>query len=300
MSIIVQNLTKIYGAQRALDEVTFSADKGKITGFLGPNGAGKSTTMKVATGYLKPTSGTVFLDGIDVSIEPLKVKKLTGYLPEHNPLYLEMYVKEYLRFIGAAYKLKSINRKVDEVVELVGLTQEQSKKIQSLSKGYRQRVGLAQALLHDPEVLILDEPTSGLDPNQLVEVRKVIKQASQDKTVIFSTHIMQEVEALCDNVVIINKGKIVANDEVANLKSMQSAAISYRVAFEKEVDTNLFEKEGIEARHEHDFTYVFASKSNDPRKSIMKIVGSHELPLVTILKVEQSLESVFQDLTKEA
>ena len=220
MSIIVQNLTKIYGAQRALDEVTFSADKGKITGFLGPNGAGKSTTMKVATGYLKPTSGTVFLDGIDVSIEPLKVKKLTGYLPEHNPLYLEMYVKEYLRFIGAAYKLKSINRKVDEVVELVGLTQEQSKKIQSLSKGYRQRVGLAQALLHDPEVLILDEPTSGLDPNQLVEVRKVIKQASQDKTVIFSTHIMQEVEALCDNVVIINKGKIVANDEVANLKSM--------------------------------------------------------------------------------
>ena len=300
MSINVQNLTKKYGEQKALDDVTFTAEKGKITGFLGPNGAGKSTTMKIATGYVKPTLGSVFVDGVDVSRDPLKVKKITGYLPEHNPLYLEMYVKEYLSFIGSAYKLKAIKKRVEEIIELVGLTQEQSKKIQALSKGYRQRIGLAQALIHDPQVLILDEPTSGLDPNQLVEVRKVVKEASENKTVIFSTHIMQEVEALCDNVVIVNKGKIVANDEVVNLKSMRAADITYRVEFEKAIDLPLFEKEEIQAQQEGDFIYLFSSKVGDPRKSIMKIAGEHELPLVTISKVEQSLENVFQDLTKES
>ena len=300
MSINVQNLTKKYGEQKALDDVTFTAEKGKITGFLGPNGAGKSTTMKIATGYVKPTLGSVFVDGVDVSRDPLKVKKITGYLPEHNPLYLEMYVKEYLSFIGSAYKLKAIKKRVEEIIELVGLTQEQSKKIQALSKGYRQRIGLAQALIHDPQVLILDEPTSGLDPNQLVEVRKVVKEASENKTVIFSTHIMQEVEALCDNVVIVNKGKIVANDEVVNLKSIQTADITYRVEFEKAIDVQLFEKEDIQAQQEGDVFYLFSSKAGDPRKSIMKIAGEHELPLVTISKVEQSLENVFQDLTKES
>ncbi|MEM6830668.1 MAG: ATP-binding cassette domain-containing protein, partial [Bacteroidota bacterium] len=188
MSIVVNQLTKLYGSQKAVDGISFQAQKGKITGFLGPNGAGKSTTMKIATGYLPLSGGTVEVGGIDVVTSPLKVKKVTGYLPEHNPLYLDMYVKEYLSFIAAAYGLKNHRSKVASMIALCGLKVEQKKKIRALSKGYRQRVGLAQALIHDPEVLILDEPTSGLDPNQLVEIRKVIKEASQDKTVIFSTH----------------------------------------------------------------------------------------------------------------
>lgn len=300
MSIKVQNLTKIYGEQKALDDVTFSSEQGKITGFLGPNGAGKSTTMKIATGYVRATSGSVLVDGIDVTNDPLKVKHITGYLPEHNPLYLEMYVKEYLSFVGSAYKLKDVKKRVDEMIELVGLEREQAKKIQTLSKGYRQRVGLAQALIHDPKVLILDEPTSGLDPNQLVEVRKVIKQASENKTVIFSTHIMQEVEALCDNVVIINKGEIVANDEVKNLKLLKSETVAYRVEFEDEIDDSAFNEAKLMSTYEGDFTYLITSKEGDPRKSIMKVAGERELPLVNITKVEQSLEKVFQELTKEA
>lgn len=300
MSIKVQNLTKIYGAQKALDDVTFSSEKGKITGFLGPNGAGKSTTMKIATGYIEASFGTILVDGVDVAKDPLKVKKLTGYLPEHNPLYLEMYVKEYLSFVGSAYKLKSVRKKVDEMIELVGVEREKSKKIQALSKGYRQRVGLAQALIHDPQVLILDEPTSGLDPNQLVEVRKVIKQASENKTVIFSTHIMQEVEALCDNVVIINNGKIVANDEVKNLKSLQSDVTSYQVKFENAIAVDVFEDAQFKIQKEGNNLYSISSQQGDPRKEIMKIVSEKELPLVNISKQEQSLEKVFQELTKES
>lgn len=298
MSIIVNHLTKVYGTQKALDDISFEASKGKITGFLGPNGAGKSTTMKIATGYLGLTSGSVDVGGVNVSDEPLKVKKLTGYLPEHNPLYLEMYVKEYLCFVASAYGLVKKKSRVAEMVDMCGLEREQHKRIGALSKGYRQRVGLAQALIHDPEVLILDEPTSGLDPNQLVEIRKVIKEASRDKTVILSTHIMQEVEALCDKVVIINKGKIVADDEVKNLKSNQTDIVSYRVEFEEEIDGKLFEKEGLAVNLLQSGVYQFSAK-DDPRKVIMKLAGEHALPLINITKEEQSLEGVFQELTKE-
>lgn len=296
MSIVIQNLTKTYGSQKAVDDISFTSGKGKITGFLGPNGAGKSTTMKIATGYILPTQGTVLVDDVDVLSHPLKVKKGTGYLPEHNPLYLEMYVKEYLSFVGSAYKLKHIKTRVEEMVDLVGLTREQHKKIGTLSKGYRQRVGLAQALIHDPQVLILDEPTSGLDPNQLVEIRKVIKEVSVDKTVIFSTHIMQEVEALCDDVVIINKGKIVANDEVSNLKAMQSDHLAYRVEFEEAIDITAFD--GLTISIIEGLVYRIWSDDGDARKEIMKIVGDHSLPLMSITREEQSLEGVFQELTK--
>ncbi|MEQ9404495.1 MAG: gliding motility-associated ABC transporter ATP-binding subunit GldA [Cyclobacteriaceae bacterium] len=297
MSIVVDNLTKIYGTQKALDGVSFEAPKGMITGFLGPNGAGKSTTMKIATGYISPTSGKVLVTGIDVIQEQLKVKKITGYLPEHNPLYLEMYVKEYLSFIAASYKLSDMKKRVSEVIDLCGLDLEQKKKISALSKGYRQRVGLAQSLIHDPEVLILDEPTGGLDPNQLVEIRKVIKEVSQQKTVILSTHIMQEVEALCDKVIIINRGKIVADDEVKNLKQEKNAKIEYKVEFETEVDVTLFEKEQLTVTDAGSNQYLI-SGGEDPRKIIMKLAGEHSLPLINISKQEQSLEGVFQELTR--
>lgn len=300
MSITVSNLTKIYGAQKALDGISFEAAKGKVTGFLGPNGAGKSTTMKIATGYIGLSSGNVLVDGIDVTKNPLKVKRITGYLPEHNPLYLEMYVKEYLRFIAEAYKLSDVRLKVGAIIERVGLEREQHKRIGALSKGYRQRVGLAQALIHDPSVLILDEPTSGLDPNQLVEIRKVIKEASENKTVILSTHIMQEVEALCDKVVIINKGAIVADDHVGKLKSMGVDQLVYKVVFENAIASEVFEKEGLTVQStDNKMTYIISQQGGDARKDIMKVVGAHELPLVSIMKEEQSLETIFQELTRE-
>ena len=298
MSVVVENLTKVYGTQKALNEISFVAPEGKITGFLGPNGAGKSTTMKIATGYISSTSGMVIINNQDVSKDPLKVKKSTGYLPEHNPLYLDMYVKEYLQFIASSYRLSNTHKKVVDMIELCGLIEEQSKKIRSLSKGYRQRVGLAQTLIHDPEVLILDEPTGGLDPNQLVEIREVIKSASKEKTVILSTHIMQEVEAMCDKVVIISKGEIVADDDVKNLKKERAGSIEYRVEFESKIDVSLFEKEQFIIKDLGENQYLI-SGLEDPRKQIMKLSGEHSLPLINISKVEQSLESVFQELTKE-
>ncbi|MEA5458925.1 ATP-binding cassette domain-containing protein [Arcicella sp. LKC2W] len=216
----VQNLTKIYGIQKAVNDISFEAKKGEIVGFLGPNGAGKSTTMKIATCYLTATSGTVEVCGFDVQKSPMEARKNIGYLPEHNPLYLEMYVKEFLEFIGGIYGLKGQNlqKRIDEIIELLGLTLEYKKKIGQLSKGYRQRVGLAQALIHDPQVLILDEPTTGLDPNQLAEIRGVIRDIGREKTVIFSTHIMQEVEAICDRVIIINRGNIVKDTSLSSLQ----------------------------------------------------------------------------------
>ena len=220
MSIKVQNLSKVYGTQRAVDNISFEVSKGEIIGFLGPNGAGKSTTMKILTGYIPATEGTAEVNGFDVKTSPMQVKTHIGYLPEHNPLYLDMYVKEFLNFAGLLYDLKgrTLQIKIDETIERVGLGLEKHKKIGQLSKGYRQRVGLAQALIHNPDVLILDEPTTGLDPNQLVEIRDLIKNVGKDKTVIFSTHIMQEVEAICDRVVIINRGKIVADSTLSELK----------------------------------------------------------------------------------
>lgn len=216
----VQNLTKIYGTQKAVNDISFEAKQGEIVGFLGPNGAGKSTTMKIATCYLTATSGTVEVCGFDVQKSPMEARRNIGYLPEHNPLYLEMYVKEFLEFIGGIYGLKGqhLQRRISEVIELFGLTLEYKKKIGQLSKGYRQRVGLAQALIHDPQVLILDEPTTGLDPNQLAEIRGVIRNIGREKIVIFSTHIMQEVEAICDRVIIINRGNIVEDTSLTNLQ----------------------------------------------------------------------------------
>jgi ABC-2 type transport system ATP-binding protein len=228
MSIRIQHLTKVYGTQVAVNDISFEVKQGEILGFLGPNGAGKSTTMKIATCYLPATSGTVEVAGFDIATSPIDVRRNIGYLPEHNPLYLEMYVKEFLEFIGGLYGLKgaALQQSIRNVIELVGLGLEQKKKIGQLSKGYRQRVGLAQALIHNPKVLILDEPTTGLDPNQLVEIRNVIKEVGKEKTVIFSTHIMQEVEAICDRVVLINKGTIVTDSLLSDLqkagKSMES------------------------------------------------------------------------------
>jgi ABC-2 type transport system ATP-binding protein len=217
--IKVENLTKIYGAQKAIDGISFNAQPGKILGFLGPNGAGKSTTMKILAGFIPQTSGSAMVAGFDVSSQSLEVRKNLGYLPEHNPLYLDMYVKESLEFVAHIHQLNDVRKRIAEVIELTGLGDEQRKKIGQLSKGYRQRVGIAQAIIHDPKVLILDEPTSGLDPNQLVEIRKLFKYLGYSKTLILSTHIMQEVEAICEQVVIINRGKIVANDTLAALKS---------------------------------------------------------------------------------
>lgn len=220
MSIQVDQLTKIYGTQKAIDAISFSAQPGRILGFLGPNGAGKSTTMKILSGFTPQTSGKASVAGFDVTSQSLEVRKNLGYLPEHNPLYLDMYVKESLGFIGNLHKITHLKKRIADVIDLTGLGVEQHKRIGALSKGYRQRVGIAQAIIHDPQVLILDEPTSGLDPNQLVEIRKLLKDLGRTKTLILSTHIMQEVEAVCDEVVIINKGKIVANDTLRNVKEL--------------------------------------------------------------------------------
>ncbi|WP_421944435.1 ATP-binding cassette domain-containing protein [Pedobacter sp.] len=218
MSISVKNLSKHYGKQKAVDSISFDAKPGRILGFLGPNGAGKSTTMRMLTGYLEPTSGEAKISENDIVSQSIIAKKHIGYLPENTPLYTDMYVKEFLNFVAQTYGLKNISERVEEVIKMVGLTPEQHKKIGMLSKGYRQRVGLAQAIIHNPDVLVLDEPTSGLDPNQLVDIRALIKALGKNKTVIISTHIMQEVEAICDDIIIINKGKIVANDTLEGIK----------------------------------------------------------------------------------
>ncbi len=228
MSITVSNLTKIYGTQKAVNNISFSLNKGEITGFLGPNGAGKSTTMKMITGYLKPDAGTIHLADVNVIENPVAAKQKLGYLSEANPLYYDMYVKEYLSFIARVHNIKNTDAKVKDVIELVGLQIEQNKKLSQLSKGYKQRAGLAAALIHSPEVLILDEPTSGLDPNQIIEIRNVIKQQGEGKTVLFSSHILQEVEAICNRIIIINKGNIVADDSLQNKKQQGSLESIFR------------------------------------------------------------------------
>src|SRR6187401_1916550 len=249
MSIEVKNLLKVYGGQKAVNDISFKVGKGEIVGFLGPNGAGKSTTMKIITGYLEKTSGEAFVCGMNVADQPLETKKKIGYLPELNALYYDMYVREYLAFVAEIHKVESRKlsgqkSKIESVIELTGLTVESKKKIGQLSKGYKQRVGLAAALIHDPEVLILDEPTSGLDPNQIVEIREVIKQQGKDKTVLFSSHILQEVEAMCDRVIIINKGEIVANDKLSNLQKGNKDLHIVVVNFKEPVDKALFDRIG--------------------------------------------------------
>ncbi|MGB0523499.1 MAG: gliding motility-associated ABC transporter ATP-binding subunit GldA [Flammeovirgaceae bacterium] len=302
MSLSVINLTKEYGTQKAVDNISFEANKGEILGFLGPNGAGKSTTMKIATCFLPPTSGTVKVCGHDVLEAPIKVRELVGYLPEHNPLYLDMYVHEYLSFVASLHNItgKKAKNRVAETVALVGLTKEQNKKIGALSKGYRQRVGLAQALIHDPEVLILDEPTTGLDPNQIVEIRNVIKSISQDKTVIFSTHIMQEVQALCNRVIIIQDGKLVANDAVEQLGNKTEVII--KVEFETACP-DIAQLEAIEGIHQvqivDEQTCLLVGNDLSCRGNIFRKAIANNWVIVGMMQEKTSLETLFKELTSK-
>jgi ABC-2 type transport system ATP-binding protein len=302
MSLQLKKLTKIYGVQKAVNEISFDIGQGEIVGFLGPNGAGKSTTMKIATCFLPPTSGEVWVGGYNALEKPMAVKQITGYLPEHNPLYLDLYVHEYLNFIGRLYGLRGrrLTERVKEIVNLCGLSPEQNKKIEALSKGYRQRVGIAQALIHDPEILILDEPTSGLDPNQLVEIRKLIKTISQEKTVLFSTHIMQEVQALCDRVIVINKGEIVADNKLEQILKTNGNTSVIVVQFETTIDLKKMSLiSGIKEISELDnFTYkVISDGTVDVRPEIFRFAGEHGVSLIGLKLEENSLENIFRDLT---
>ena len=299
MSISVKHLTKYYGNQAAVDNISFEAKNGEILGFLGPNGAGKSTTMKIITGFIPATEGDVEVCGMNIKTDSLKTQEKIGYLPENNPLYLEMYVKEYLSFIGKIYKVKNIKERVAEVIELVGLQKEQHKVIGALSKGYRQRVGLAQAIIHDPDVLILDEPTSGLDPNQLEEIRGLIKKIGQQKTVMLSTHIMQEVEAICDRVIIIKNGKLVANERASELQNNKSLQVIY-VEFEGEISRNQLAKIKYVRKVEAVDTNSFILETTleiDARKMIAEYAKKENLLILTLRKEEKTLEEVFKSLT---
>ncbi len=302
MSLQVAHLTKYYGQQKAVNDISFEINKGEIVGFLGPNGAGKSTTMKIATGYLPPNSGTVFVDGLDVLHHSLKVRKVTGYLPEHNPLYLDMYVHEYLHFVGKVYGISSsrLKSRSSEIIELCGLTREQNKKIEALSKGYRQRVGIAQALIHDPAVLILDEPTSGLDPNQILEIRKLIKDISANKTVIFSTHILQEVQALCDRVIVINMGEIVADDTVDHLMRSQTKSLAIIVEFSGDVNEDVLNQIPGMKKLERITSSSFRLEGHqgiDLRAEVFRCAADHSLSLRGLRQEESSLEEIFRELT---
>ena len=299
MSITVKNLTKTYGEQQAVNDISFSLEQGEIVGFLGPNGAGKSTTMKMITGYLEPSKGEINVNGIDVKKHPLEAKKKIGYLPESNALYYDMYVREYLSFIAEVHSIKNKKKKIDDVIALTGLTLESKKRLGQLSKGYKQRVGLAAALLHDPEVLILDEPTSGLDPNQIVEIRNVIKEQGKNKLVLFSSHILQEVEAICDRVIIINKGKIVADDKLGNLQKRSSANI-VRVGFKETLEPEWLKRlNNITAVNKID-NYNWSLETNQPesvRKQLLELSLQHNLNIVSLQSENQSLEEVFRSLT---
>ena len=299
----IEHLTKTYGTQNAVDNISFTAGKGEIVGFLGPNGAGKSTTMKIATGYLPPTAGTVRVAGYDVLANSLEVRRHVGYLPEHNPLYLDMYVHEYLEFIGSVHGLRGagLRARVAELVRRVGLSREQNKQIGALSKGYRQRVGLAQALIHDPDVLILDEPTTGLDPNQILEIRQLIREVGEDKTVIFSTHILPEVTALCSRVLIISRGKLVADSPVAELAARAAGETVVRAEFEGAIDpTKLTKLPGV--RHVEfapdGAVLLRTAPGTDVRAAVSRLAGQEGWVLLGLRQEQQSLEEVFGELTK--
>lgn len=302
MSILVENIVKSYGAQLALDGVSFSLVKGEITGFLGPNGAGKSTLMKILTGYLTPDSGKAYVDNLPVGSDKIDFRKKIGYLPEQNPLYYEMYIREYLQMVAGIYRLEKPAEKVEEMIEMTGLAPESGKKIGALSKGYKQRVGLAQALIHDPAVLILDEPTTGLDPNQLEEIRSLVKKISVDKTVLLSTHIMQEVEALCDRVIIINKGKIVADGLAADVKKW-SKGQGQKVLFstvEKISPEFLLSFSFVESVNQvADNVFVVTSAvETDIRSELFKSAVKCNLTLITLAEQTGSFEDIFRELTK--
>lgn len=300
MSISVKNVIKTYGDQNALDDISFEISSGEIVGFLGPNGAGKSTTMKILTCFIPQTEGEVKVCGINVNEDAIGVKRKVGYLPEHNPLYLDMYVKEYLHFLAGLHKVKNKKARVTEMIKAVGLEKEQHKKIGMLSKGYRQRVGLAQAMLHNPEVLILDEPTSGLDPNQLVEIRELIRQFGKDKTVLLSTHIMQEVEAICDRIIIIDDGKIVADEKTSEIQSKVTRKQVLKVEFEGAISKSKLRSVAnvINAKEVTDNIWLIESHADkDIRKEISKFAQENNLLILTMQKEEESLENVFKELT---
>lgn len=296
MSIAVSDLTKNYGAQKALDGVSFKVAKGEIVGFLGPNGAGKSTLMKILTTYLEPSAGTAVVNGQDVITAPMAVRSSVGYLPEHNPLYLEMYVKEYLSQHAQLHK--TTKDRIAEVIEQTGLTPEAHKRIGSLSKGYRQRVGLAAALLHDPEVLILDEPTTGLDPNQILEIRELIRKTAASKTIFLSTHIMQEVEALCDRVIVINKGQIVADHKLSELKGDQAQIVEVAFDFRvEEVALNRLPKVS-KVENIHEFTYLLHfNTKEDMRAAVFDFAHDNGLKILQLNQKNKNLESLFRELT---
>jgi ABC-2 type transport system ATP-binding protein len=302
MSIEIQHITKQYGEQLALNDVTLNIDKG-IVGLLGPNGAGKSTLMKIITCFIPPTSGTASVNGFDVMEQSMEVKRIVGYLPEHNPLYLDMYVREYLDFVAGIHQLKgdTARKRIETMVEVTGLGPEAHKKIGALSKGYRQRVGLAQAMMHNPQVLILDEPTSGLDPNQLIDIRNLISELGKEKTVLLSTHIMQEVEAICQRAIIINKGVVVADDKIENLKQENSASNVVIVEFENEVTQQLLLSipQVCKVKRVKDNHWILEPEGDaDIRANLMKWSVEHNLIIKTLQKEDLSIEEAFQKFTR--
>lgn len=301
MSVIVQGLSKEYGSQTVVDQLSFEVRPGEILGFLGPNGAGKTTTMKMLCCYTQPSAGTATVAGYDIHTSPLMVRKQIGYLPEHNPLYEEMYVKEFLQFVASIHKIDNKANRISEVIELTGLGQEQNKIIGTLSKGYRQRVGLAQAIIHDPKVLILDEPTSGLDMNQLIDIRNLIRHLGKEKTVIFSSHIMQEVQALCDRVVIINKGELVADESIEKLsKRMAGDQVVYVEFAQKNVPIQAFKmiKDVDEVVVENGIYTFSSAPDSDIRKEIFETAVANGLTILEMHKDKASIEDIFRKLTK--
>ena len=301
MSIEVTQLLKMYGDQKAVNQISFSVQQGEIVGFLGPNGAGKSTTMKMITGYLQPDGGHVLVNGIDMAQDPVEAKKKIGYLPEANPLYYDMYVREYLQFIAGVHRVTNIKKMTDEVIELTGLNIECKKKIGQLSKGYKQRVGLAAALIHNPEVLILDEPTTGLDPNQIVEIRHVIKQQGQSKTVLFSSHILQEVQAICDRVIIIHKGQIVADKTMLELQQEQGQKNIVHVSFTESIHANKLNNLSSVLSVSPAGNYNWQLHTSDAsltRKQLIELALRENLNVLSMQTVGDSLEAVFRELTQ--
>ncbi|KIC94739.1 gliding motility-associated ABC transporter ATP-binding subunit GldA [Flavihumibacter solisilvae] len=300
MSISVESILKKYGEQTAVNNISFTVGKGEVVGFLGPNGAGKSTTMKMLTGYLVPDGGKAYVCGIDVQSDPLAVKGKTGYLPESNPLYYDMFVREYLGFIGSIHKIAHLEQRIEEVISRVGLTPESNKKIGQLSKGYKQRVGLAAALIHDPEVLILDEPTTGLDPNQILEIREVIRELGREKTVLFSSHILQEVEAVCDRVIIINKGSVIADSSLSAIRTSTGGEV-IRVHFSESIEAQWIERavtslqrlERISAQEWN----LAAGDITEAKRQILEMAVTRSLNIISLQTAQNSLEDVFRELT---
>jgi ABC-2 type transport system ATP-binding protein len=304
MSIEVNGLTKIYGEQKAIDSISFSVKSGEVLGFLGPNGAGKSTTMKILSCFIPSTSGSATVNGYDIQLNSLEVRKQIGYLPENNPLYLDMYVKEYLHFAGKAFGIKeNLTKKIDTLIDILGISAEKNKIIGSLSKGYKQRIGLAQALINDPKILILDEPTSGLDPNQLVDIRQLIKELGKEKTIIFSTHIMQEVQAVCSRAIIINKGKIVADDSIDALINKRDNLVEIEVQFLDPIDQLEIEKiESITKINKLQVNYykVFGNDSLKIRAQLSALASENKNAIILMKENEKSLEDAFFNFTNKS